>query len=56
MASPYFETTFVLIYLLRTANSGFAMVGGDRFRLAFRTLNQADCEQILSLIQAEVEL
>jgi len=44
--APY-ETTFVLPCLLMTANSGFGMVGRDRFRLAFRTLNQAVLEQIL---------
>jgi len=32
------------------------MVGWDRFTLAFRTLNQAVFEQILSSIQAQVEL
>ena len=34
----------------------FYDVGRDRFRLAFRTLNQTDFGQIFSQIQAEVEL
>jgi hypothetical protein len=34
----------------------FYNVGRDRFRLAFRTLDQAVFEQILSSIQPEVEL
>jgi len=42
MAAAYFETIFVLFCLLVTVNSGFGIVGRDRFRLAFRTLNQAD--------------
>jgi hypothetical protein len=30
-------------------------MGRDRFTLSFRTLNQADFEQIFSQIQAEVK-
>jgi hypothetical protein len=44
MASPYLETAFVLLCLHMTVNSGFGMVGRDRFRLSFKTANQADLE------------
>jgi hypothetical protein len=47
MASPYFETAFVWLCLLMTVDSGFGMVGRDRFTLSSRTLNQAVLEQIL---------
>ena len=48
MASPYLETAFVWLCLHMTVDSGFGMVGRDRFRLSFRTLNQAVFEQDVS--------
>jgi hypothetical protein len=56
MASPYFETASVWLCLHMTVNSGFGMVGRDRFTLAFRTLNQAVSERKESQEPAQNEL
>jgi len=55
MASPYFETAFVWLCLLMTVDSGFGMVGRDRFAFSFRTVNQADSELKTSAKQAKNE-
>ena len=39
-----------------SSNSHFRIVGRDRFRLAFRTLNEADFEQILGSTPAQLQL